>query len=114
MPASVLAAGFSSTTSHTNNFGSSSGFSSNSLDTSYFQPTFGSYVKWWLSILKFSFYSRNRPSSPNFPRKIQAPTNPTNNSFVTREPPQPPSRPSPVPSGFSGNSSTLPAPMMPQ
>jgi replication fork clamp-binding protein CrfC len=99
MPASVLAAGFSNAPSQTNNFGSSSNFQNNSLDTSYFQQqAFGS----------------NRPSSPNFPRKTQAPTNPTNNAFATRDPPLPPSRPSPVPIGFSGNSSNLPAPMMPQ
>jgi hypothetical protein len=46
MPASVLAAGFSSAPSQTNNFGSSSNFQNNALDTSYFQQqTFGSYVK---------------------------------------------------------------------
>jgi hypothetical protein len=45
MPASVLAAGFSSAPSSMNSFGSS-GFSSNSLDTnSYFQPSFGAYVE---------------------------------------------------------------------
>jgi hypothetical protein len=67
-----------------------------------------------LSKFRFFIQLRNRPSSPNFPRKIQAPTNPTNNAFATRDPPLPPSRPSPVPIGFSGNSSNLPAPMMPQ
>jgi hypothetical protein len=46
MPASVLAAGFSSASSHSNNYGSSSSFSSNSVDTnSYFQSSFGAYVK---------------------------------------------------------------------
>ncbi len=57
MPASVLAAGFSSAPSQTNNFGSSSNFQNNALDTSYFQQqTFGSYVKWWLSIVEISFF----------------------------------------------------------
>jgi len=46
--------------------------------------------------------------------KTQAPTNPIGNSFATREPPMPPSRPSPIPGVFNGSSSTLPAPMMPQ
>ena len=47
MPASVLAAGFSSTVSNqNNNYGATNNFSSNSLDTnSYFQSSFGGYVK---------------------------------------------------------------------
>ncbi|UJR13813.1 hypothetical protein I4U23_000824 [Adineta vaga] len=98
MPASVLAAGFSSATANTNNFGSSSGYSSNSLDTSYFQSSFAT----------------NRPPSPNPSRKQPAPPNPIPASFPSREPPPPPLRPSPVPSGFGSNSSTLPAPIMPQ
>lgn len=60
------------------------------------------------------FSSSNRPSSPNPQRKQQAPTNPVGSSFPTREPPPPPLRPSPVPTAFGGNTSTLPAPIMPQ
>lgn len=44
MPASVLAAGFSSSLSNQGGF-SSSGFSNNALDTPYFQPQLGLYVK---------------------------------------------------------------------
>ncbi|CAF3738038.1 unnamed protein product, partial [Adineta steineri] len=100
MPASVLAAGFSSVSSNTNSYGSSSGYPSNSLDTSsYFQQ---------------QSFGANRPASPNPSRKQPAPSNPISNSFPSREPPPPPLRPSPVPSGFGANSSTLPAPIMPQ
>ncbi|CAF1335602.1 unnamed protein product [Rotaria sordida] len=98
MPASVLGAGFSSFSNTTNNYGSSSNYSNNSLDASIFQPTYGF----------------NRPPSPNPQRKQQAPTGPTSSAFPSREPPPPPLRPSPVPGSFGGNPSNLPAPIMPQ
>ncbi|CAF1529205.1 unnamed protein product [Rotaria sp. Silwood1] len=100
MPVSVLAAGFSTFSTNTNNYAPSTGYSSNALDTTFFQPSYGF----------------NRPPSPNPQRKQQAPTNPTSSTFPTREPPPPPPplRPSPVPSTFGGNPSNLPAPIMPQ
>jgi hypothetical protein len=99
MPVSVLAAGVSSASLNPTGFGSSSGFGSNSLDTSVsFQSSFGA----------------NRSSSPNLTRKPAAPSNPSSNSYAQREPPLPPTRPSPVPNSFGGSSSILPPPIMPQ
>lgn len=116
--ASVLASGFSSASSIPGGFGSSSNYSNSFSDNSYFQPSIGLYVAYCLFInnlvfLTLCFFS-NRPASPNPQRKQQAPMNPPTNSFNTREPPPPPLRPSPVPTAFGGNASTLPAPMMPQ
>ncbi|CAF3951246.1 unnamed protein product [Rotaria sordida] len=99
MPVSVLAAGFSSFSSTTSNFGSlSSGYMNNSPDASIFQPPYGF----------------NRPPSPNPQQKQQAPTNLSMSAFPSREPPPPPRRPSLVPGAFGGNPSNLPAPIMPQ
>jgi hypothetical protein len=116
MPVSVLVAGVSSASTNPNSYGSSSGFSSNSLDTnSYFQSSFGGYVKKTDCLFNnLLLFSRNRPSSPNLGRKQPAPLNPPTNSYGIREPPLPPTRPSPIPNSFGGNSSTLPPPMMPQ
>lgn len=86
--ASVVALGMAGSSTNTNSFGMSGSFPTNS--------------------------TMNRPSSPGSIMKTQAPTNPIGNSFATREPPMPPSRPSPIPGVFNGSSSTLPAPMMPQ
>jgi hypothetical protein len=60
------------------------------------------------------FISSNRPPSPNTQRKQQAPMNPVTNTMITREPPPPPFRPNFQPNTFGGNSSALPAPIVPQ
>jgi len=62
----------------------------------------------------FLFISSNRPPSPNTQRKQQAPMNPVTNTMITREPPPPPFRPNFQPNTFGGNSSALPAPIVPQ
>lgn len=109
MPASVLAAGFSSASANTqmnNHFNPTP----NSFDTSFLQQPFPGYGKKKVVHSKNNFVSlsrSNRPPSPNTQRKQPAPMNPHNNAFSSRDPPPPPMRPSAPPG-------TLPAPMMPQ